>query len=56
MWSEEKLREAADEWMESLNPYSGNDWDKAETAYQSFLAGCDYIINNTQKKNESNRT
>lgn len=55
MWSEEKMREAADKWMESLNPYFGNDWDKAETAYQSFLAGCDYIINNTQK-NESNRT
>jgi hypothetical protein len=52
MWSKEKLREAADKWMESLNPYSGNDWDRAETAYQSFLAGCDYIINNTQKKME----
>lgn len=48
--SEEKMREAAIKWMESLNPYSGNDWDKAETAYQSFRAGCDYIINQLQKK------
>ncbi len=48
-----ELKEAAEEWMESCNPSKGNDWDKSETAYHSFLAGAEYIINNTQKTNES---
>ena len=51
--NEEKIREAADKWMESLNPYYGNDWDKAETAYRSFLVGCYYIIKQLQKNNKN---
>ncbi len=50
MWTEETIKAAAEEWMESCNPYRHNDWDKAETAYYSFLAGANYIINNTQKE------
>ena len=50
MWSEEKMRVAAEKWMESLNTFNGNDWDKAETAYRSFLVGCYYIIKQLQTK------
>ncbi len=51
MWTKEKLEKAAEEWTDSKNP-SLYDWDSEERTFKSFLAGCEYIINNTQRENE----
>lgn len=52
MWSKEKSNKAAREWADSKNPINC-DWDAAERTYYSFIAGCEYIIKQTQKENES---
>lgn len=48
MWTKEKLEEAAKNWANSKNPQSC-DWDLEERTFKSFLAGCRYVITNTQK-------
>ncbi len=49
MWTEEKLKEAAREWVrdfsEDFDVMIGVRWNLRA----AFLAGCEYIINNTQK-------
>ncbi len=49
MWTEEKLKEAAEEYkLESLDEfYRGKEFPMIDEA---FLAGCKYVINNTQKE------
>lgn len=54
MWTEEKIKKAAQEWEISCRPCNSNwelnrHWNPDERLYYSFLAGAKYIINNTQK-------
>ena len=54
MWTEETIKEAAQEWANSCQPCNKNwqfnrNWNPEDRLYHSFLAGAKYIINNTQK-------
>ena len=56
MWTEEKLKEVAEELMTDIHrrePLLGNLGKLEEVTKAAFVAGCKYIINNTQKENES---
>lgn len=46
MWTEEKLKEAAQEWVDRKGWHSVS----ISAEYTAFIAGCKYIINNTQKE------
>ena len=48
MWTEEKMKEAAWDWA-CNHP---NEPDFLQDRVAAFLAGCQYIINNTQKETE----
>ena len=48
MWTEENLKEAAWDWA-CNHP---NESDFMQDRVVAFLAGCQYIINNTQKETE----
>ena len=55
MWTEETIKAAAREWVDSCQPTNENwqlnrHWNPGERCYYSFLAGANYIINNTQKE------
>ena len=53
MWTKEKLAEAAKEYMID-NGKKYNNFNQSDAYIAGFLAGCNYIINNTQKyKNEN---
>lgn len=46
MWTDEKLEKAARDYLESENEY----WGYFAKRMKDFIAGCKYIINNTQKE------
>ncbi len=51
MWTEEKLKEAAEKYYHERVELVFK--RRYTTLEEAFLAGCKYIINNTQKENES---
>jgi hypothetical protein len=55
MWTEEKLDKAATRHADNVvedNNYNGDEYSYSDVK-NAFLAGAKYIINNTQKENES---
>lgn len=52
MWTKEKLEAVARKWAfdnaDATSPYMNK--------MRAFLAGCEYIINNTQKENDTEGT
>lgn len=47
MWSEQTIQKAAEEYFEKYYKY--NDAVYKEDVIEIFIAGCKYILNNTQK-------
>ena len=50
MWTEEKLKEAAKRYEDEVYAHAFDREDWVPEIRHVFLAGCKYIINNTQKE------